>query len=236
MPKRPQMTPEIFWQRVDKNGPIPKDHPELGPCWLWMGGKTGRGYGAAYVYGKYHGAHRFAYEFYHGPIPEGLQVCHQCDNPQCLNATGHLFLGTGFDNMSNKVSKNRQAQGLKHSLAVMKNRPRGERHRMSKVTDSEVLEMRRLCRETKLPMSAIAERFALSLSAAEKAIRGVTWKHLGPVNHPKNRLLKLSEEIVREIRRLSQEGVMVMRLAATFDVSTATIGNIIHNRTWKDLK
>ena len=31
---------ERFWPKVDKNGPVPEPHPELGPCWVWTGAKS----------------------------------------------------------------------------------------------------------------------------------------------------------------------------------------------------
>lgn len=48
-------------------------------------------------------AHRYVYKEKHGPIPEGLQVLHKCDNPRCINLD-HLFLGTQLDNVQRSRS------------------------------------------------------------------------------------------------------------------------------------
>ena len=58
-------------------------------------------------YGK---AHRYIYETFRGSIPDGVFVCHSCDNPRCVNVK-HLFLGTPLDNMIDKVVKGRQTFG-----------------------------------------------------------------------------------------------------------------------------
>jgi DNA-binding CsgD family transcriptional regulator len=75
-------------------------------CWEWTGYKL-LGYGAMRHGGrKVAKVHRIAYELWRGAIPEGMAVCHHCDNPPCFNP-GHLFLGTRKDNMMDAGRKGR---------------------------------------------------------------------------------------------------------------------------------
>lgn len=91
--------PEVagrFWSKVDK-----------GPgCWTWTGATQNYGYGAVTIHGLTRRAHRVSWELAHGPIPDGLHVCHRCDNPPCVNPD-HLFLGTAQDNVDDKDAKGR---------------------------------------------------------------------------------------------------------------------------------
>jgi hypothetical protein len=77
----PRPLEERFWEKVDKNGPIPVNRPELGPCWLWTA------YVAENGYGKFEGdyAHRIAYRLCVGPIPERKDLDHLCRLRRCAN-------------------------------------------------------------------------------------------------------------------------------------------------------
>lgn len=78
--------------RVDANG-----------CWNCQKA-TRSGYGAIKINSKTLGAHRVSYELRFGKIPEGLFVCHKCDNKRCINPS-HLFVGTAKDNMQDCKKK-----------------------------------------------------------------------------------------------------------------------------------
>ena len=67
-------------------------------CWTWMGAKTAKGYGQIWVDGKSDYAHRISFEMHKGPIPDGLEIDHLCENPSCVNP-GHLEAVTHAENI-----------------------------------------------------------------------------------------------------------------------------------------
>lgn len=77
-------------------------------CWEWQGATQPGGYGKVRYEGRAQRPHRLVYEAFNGPIPDGLFVCHRCDNPLCYRPD-HLFLGTHADNMNDMWAKGRAA-------------------------------------------------------------------------------------------------------------------------------
>lgn len=79
-------------------------------CLIWRGAINSNGYGkltpAASAQVGEQLASRAAWLLKNGPIPEGLHVCHTCDNPPCINAD-HLFVGTQADNNADREAKGR---------------------------------------------------------------------------------------------------------------------------------
>lgn len=86
-------------------------------CWPWIGTVNGGGYGYFKIrpYGNV-AAHRFAYELERGIIPDGLEICHRCDNPPCVRPS-HLFAATHADNLTDSRNKGRLF-GKKHIAAI----------------------------------------------------------------------------------------------------------------------
>lgn len=100
---RNQTDDQRFWAKVDKNGPIPAEAPDLGPCWIWTGGLLAHsGYGHFWRRGLPKiMAHRWSYTGLVGLIPEGLEIDHLCRVPACVNPA-HLEPVTHDENMKRR--------------------------------------------------------------------------------------------------------------------------------------
>lgn len=126
--------------RREQNKPVTMEYIRTqvhveGECWVWKK-KTKNPYGSIDIDGKHLLVHRVVWKLVNGPVPEGLDVLHTCDNPPCCNPK-HLFVGTAKDNVRDMISKGRQNwSNLKPSGA------HGEQIGASKLTEIQVREIR----------------------------------------------------------------------------------------------
>lgn len=135
----------------------------LNECWEWKGNKFNFGYGRFKLNGKYQRAHRLSYELFKGKIPEGLCVCHSCDNTSCVNPN-HLWLGTQSENIKDCLKKNRTSRGEKNANFSKHIRP--------KLTEKEVKEIR----NSNLSSKELSKEYKVSASTIRKAKSGINWK------------------------------------------------------------
>lgn len=196
-------------------------------CWIWKGKLNTGGYGK---YGYNTNAHRKMYEYEFGPIPKGMQVCHTCDVRKCVNPD-HLFLGTITDNQKDKVKKNRQAKGSQIANSIL--------------TEEIVLEVRKM-RLAGNMYKKISEKFKISWDLVKRICQNTQWKHVplgeetrkikrsykNPLKGSQRHNSKLTEEQVKEIRSLLNEGKRLIDIAKQFNISISNVCDIRYKRTW----
>jgi hypothetical protein len=135
-------------------------------CWLWLGGtkksNNGKSYGSFYIKSTSFRAHRISFYIYNDLNPGNLEVCHNCDNPLCVNPE-HLFLVTRQENATDAFEKGRM--------------PKGKDHTESKLTEEQIKEIRFMA---SLSMShlMIANKFKVSRPCIHSIVNRRTWKHI----------------------------------------------------------
>lgn len=145
-----------FWKKVAKGSGD--------SCWNWTGSLVRR-YGAFQVNGCLRKAHRISWEIHFGKVPDGLWVLHKCDNPICVRPD-HLFVGTNQDNVDDRQAKGRN------------NPPKGEDHTHAKLTEKDVLEIRRLYANGGISYAKLAKRFGICPMQACDIVHRKGWKHI----------------------------------------------------------
>lgn len=140
---------------------------ELDPntgCHIWTGAHLPKGYGIIKRprERRQYYAHRLSYLIHKGGIPKRRQVLHRCDNPACVNPD-HLFLGTSKDNLQDMKAKGRHLYGCRNST--------------SKLSDKEVLEIRKLY-AAGVRQRQLAKVYGVSQGNISRICRRVRWTHL----------------------------------------------------------
>lgn len=158
---------DMFWKRIRRGGDS--------ECWEWIGSRAKYGYGK--FTRSYYVAHRLSWFLKNGPIPDGMCVCHKCDNPPCCN-TNHLFLGTKPENNLDRHSKGRDAKGVTSGRYTKPERTaRGERSGRVKLTDEKVIEIRRRRMDGET-MRKLAKEFGVVKSVIGSLVKRKTWAHI----------------------------------------------------------
>lgn len=145
-----------FWSKV---------RPRRNGCIEWLGSKDGCGYGHFRIDNNLiHRAHRVSWNLVNGEIPDGLCVCHKCDNPAYVNPE-HLFLGTHTDNMIDKESKGRgnQLTGIEH-------------HR-THLTEQDIIIMRQLHKSGNSHVTT-SKLYNITPANASHIVHGRRWGHI----------------------------------------------------------
>lgn len=128
----------------------------------WQLGKSVKTYPTVWANGENMSAHRLSFEFFNGPIPKGMMVCHRCDNRSCVNPA-HLFLGYSSDNIQDMYAKGRGVDN------------RGERCGTAKLTGANVDDIRRRHRAGERAV-ALAVEYGVCESQVYYILRGECWK------------------------------------------------------------
>jgi len=129
-------------------------------CWLWTGYKSEAGYGY-FRADKQRLAHRVAWFYEHKSYPTGV-LRHTCDNPPCVNPA-HLLDGTQQDNMDDMKAKGRGKA------------PKGENNGQSKLTNAQVIELRKEHILTKISAAEMARRLGMTQGCVYRMLHGQTY-------------------------------------------------------------
>ena len=149
-------------------------------CWNWTSTVNGGGYGTIGLGTRSEGkdfAHRVSYRLHCGDIPDGMVVCHKCDNRRCVNPE-HLFLGSQQDNLDDAKSKARIRVGENWATPARLNGIcKGEEHGQAKLTEVDVRRILQL-HAIGLDNTSLARRFGVTRRQVRNIVNRKNWKHV----------------------------------------------------------
>jgi HNH endonuclease len=203
-------------------------------CWMWTGSRDKNGYGEWQTEktplgnGKYRRvrkkAHRISWEIHRGPIPAGMEVCHDCDNPPCVNPD-HLFCDAHAENMIDRDRKGRQA--------------RGERQGAAKITEEDAIDIRN-SNET---LVILAARYGLSQQNVSDIRTGKLWSHVTGGKNANSRanqgrkgeannMARLTEADIPVIRARRAAGEKIAVIAKDYGIADTMVSLIYYRKAW----
>lgn len=133
-------------------------------CWGWSGSLDQSGY-AQFSWEGGHAAHRWSWTYHNDrSIPDGMSICHTCDNPPCTNPR-HLFLGTHAENMADMTEKGRRSR----------KGPRGPAAQAAVLTEWDVRDIREMYAATGLSHRVIAAGYGVCAATVSHILSRRNW-------------------------------------------------------------
>jgi len=141
-------------------------------CVKFPGKVAHQNYGRMTKNGQWFTAHILVWEMTNGPVPEGMEVCHSCDNSWCIQIS-HLYVATHQQNVRDMVSRGRHFLQRNPNGAV-----KGSRHGRSKLKEEQVLEIRKLYDSGKYKQIDLALMFSIHKQTVNNIVRRQKWTHI----------------------------------------------------------